>query len=146
MRGTLERMTKMTTITYVIIAVLVIIAIASLVKVHLLQKNNYKPDNGEICDEKITVALEDSVFDSHDSKTPIGVVDDYIDCSFEEASLTVALPYVAIAKSGRFLVKVCDKNVTTNLWVKPTNIHKEYFLKTEETEEIDGFENISSSK
>ena len=130
------------TMLYIIIITLGVIASATALKLYFLKRNNYKPSNGEIYNDEITVALTDAVFETHDSKVVIGTVDDYISSSFDKATLTIALPYEAVAKSGRFLVKVKDQNITKYLWVEPTNIKKEYFLKAEK---LDRFENVSSN-
>ena len=132
-----------TTVLYVLLFALVIVATAALVKVADLQKRHYSPSNGEIYDEKITVSLDDSVFESHDSKTELGLVSDYVSCSVEGAQLTVALPYEAVAKSGRFLVRITENNLTRHLWVEPTSINKNYTL---EAKKIDRFENVSSNE
>lgn len=133
----------MTNFLYIVIITLVIIMIAAFIKLYLFKRNNYKPNNGDIYEGKITVALTDFVFESHDSKTELGTIGDFINCSFNDAKLEVALPYEAISKTGRFLVKLTENNITQRLWVEPTITNKNYTL---EAKKIDRFENVSSSK
>lgn len=88
---------------------------------------------GEIRGNKVVISLEDNLYKSSFSPSPIGVVGDKISNQFEgDLDISIAVKFYSVCRNGRFQIKLNGSNANSTsaeiLWVEPSQHFDEYSI------------------
>lgn len=102
-----------------------------------LEKNRI-PEIGEVRGDKVFISLEDNLYKSSFSPSPIGIAGDKILNQFEaDMDIPIAVTFYSVSTNGRFQIKVISSNANGTsveiLWVEPSQHFDEYSVPIDST-------------